>query len=58
MGRGCDEALLNEKKRFSVKREGAIQCMRGLVRISTGKAIQCNSVKRSRPFGELQDSEN
>ena len=39
-GRGCDEALFSEKKGFSVKRGEAIQRMRGLVRISTGKAIQ------------------
>ena len=39
-GRGCDEALFSEEKGFSVKRGEAIQWMRGLVRISTGKAIQ------------------
>ena len=40
LGRGCDEALLSQKKGFSVKRGEAIQWMGGLVRISTGKAIQ------------------
>ena len=40
LGRGCDEALFSEKKGFSVKRGEAIQRMRGLVRISRGKAIQ------------------
>ena len=40
LGRGCDEALFSDKKGFSVKRGEAIQWMRGLVRISTGKAIQ------------------
>ena len=40
LGRGCDEALFSEKKGFSVKRGEAIQWMTGLVRISTGKAIQ------------------
>ena len=39
-GRGCDEALFSEKKGFSVKRGEAIQWIRGLVRISTGKASQ------------------
>ena len=40
LGRGCNEALFSERKGFSVKRGEAIQWMRGLVRISTGKAIQ------------------
>ena len=40
MGRRCDKALFSEKKGFSVKRGEAIQWMGGLVRISTGKAIQ------------------
>ena len=40
LGRGCDEALFSERKGFSVKRGEAIQWTRGLVRISTGKAIQ------------------
>ena len=40
LGRGCDEELFSEKKGFSVKREEAIQWIRGLVRISTGKASQ------------------
>ena len=40
LGRGCNEALFSEKKGFSVKRGEAIQWIRGLVRICTGKAIQ------------------
>ena len=40
LGRGCDEAVFTEKKGFRVKRGEAIQRIRGLVRISTGKAIQ------------------
>ena len=47
LGRGCDEALFSEKIRVFSKRGEAIQWMRGLVRISTGKAC---SVKRVGPF--------
>ena len=37
--RGCDEALVNEKKAFLSVKGGGIQSMRGLVRISTEKKI-------------------
>ena len=40
LGRGCDETPFSEEKGFSVKKGEAIQGIRGLVRISTGKAIQ------------------
>ena len=40
LGMGCDEALFSEKKGFSVKRGGGNSVNGGLVRISTGKAIQ------------------
>ena len=39
-GRGCDEAIFSEKKGFSVKKRGGNSVNEGLVRISTGKAIQ------------------
>ena len=39
-GRGCDEALFSEKRGFQWNRGEAIQWIRGLVRISTGNAIQ------------------
>ena len=39
LGRGCDEAFFSEEGLFSERGE-AIEWMRGLVRISTGKAIQ------------------
>ena len=56
LGRGCDEACFSEKKGSSVKRGESIQWMRGLVRISTGKAIQWrgpgHSVNRRTPKTE------
>ena len=45
--RGCNEALFSEKTGFSVKRGEAIQWIRGLVRISTGKAIQWRGLGHS-----------
>ena len=53
LGRGSDEALFSEKKRVFSEEGGGIQWMRGLVRISTGKAIQWrgpgHSVNRRTP---------
>ena len=47
-GRGCDEELFSEKKGFlSVTRGEAIQWIRGLVRISTGKATQWRGLGHS-----------
>ena len=55
LGRGCDEAHVSEKRIFSLKRAEAIQWIRGLVRISTGKG---NSAKRFGPFTEPPDCEH
>ena len=38
--RGCDEALFSAKERFFQSKGVGIQGMRGLVRTSTGKAVQ------------------
>ena len=55
LGCGCDESLVSEKKKgSSVKREEAIQWIRGLVRIYS----KGTSVKRFGPFTEPPDSEN
>ena len=53
--KGMRRSAFQWKKGFSVKRGEAIQWVRGLVRLSTGKAIQWRG---SGPFTELPDSEN
>ena len=39
LGRGCDEAKISEEKRLFTEWGPGIQCMKALVRNSTGKAI-------------------
>ena len=55
LGRGCDEALFSEKKRFFSEKGGG-----NSVKVGFGKDFyrKGNSMKRSRPFSEPLDSEN
>ena len=54
LGRGCDEALFSEKRVFSEK--GGGNSVNG--RFGKDFYRNGNSVKRSGPFSEPQDSEN
>ena len=40
LGRGCDKAIFSEKKGVFSEKGGGNSVNQGLVRISTGKAIQ------------------